>query len=914
MLTARYEWQSRGSTHAHYFLWFKDAPKLDFLDDWLHEAVDTLDGGDKGIDVDAVVSCLNDRALRAAQGSCSCNGTCVCDDRARAVAQYWESRAHQLSHAWDDANMRPDNHDDLPHPASVPYNRHISGGDKYSLANLCPGNAPPELCDDVSLCRNRMNRHTACGPYCLRRDAHGTLFCRFKFPVQPREPNVPHFYVEKVKGGVRWRLYLPVNDPLMNMVNTFQTISQRANCDFRPLIDHFSAVEYATKYASKAEKGSKALDKLVSNAMSRAAERADDGDSCRSLFASFLAMQVGGRDWSAQEVGHVQRGHRTVVASHNFVHVSLTRDSAPLRDDLDESTSQHTRVTQPSKFELYLRRSEFLRQHYTAGRNSSQPTLHAYGIGHGAVIDGVDPRVVDRCSFVEFYRHFRIFRGRVRTVERPTVPVVKPRMPSFWGRPGHPKRDLYCRVRLLSFRSFQDQGDLDSYMESFDGDYQAAYEDFALMDPDAPSTCRDDFRHLVFEDEGTEIDSPEQANLHGDFAMFERDPKFDAIAAKATSQKFDWSARTQVRYTAQQIGDAQRWSQMAFVRIEAPSVARIDPTLLNPSQAFIYRVVSAHNESGSEPMRALICGTAGSGKTHLIRALKQLLGDACLVCAPTGVAADNIGGSTYHSKIPVPHSSKGKGSEQQSVRLKHGSKRLRGFVDDFEGVRYLIIDEMSMVGRRALGHIDELLRQVRGSDALFGGISVLLVGDHGQLPPVNDKRCFDWAGCKHVSASKRGEVLAGAPKWQLRGIEAYEQFQDVFFLDRIERIQEEDSSEYFRGLQLRARDGVVEPSDHAYMVSHLHRDGDRIHEFSGPDVKKLVTTHKRRDKINQEHIEVSTLAACCSVCVLPVFHLTFRMCLVCTAYRACTGLWYSDDHTAADSLTIQRRDSHSRRR
>ena len=33
--------------------------------------------------------------------------------------------------------------------------------------------------------------------------------------------------------------------------------SLRANVDFNPLIDHLSALEYATKYATKQEKGSK---------------------------------------------------------------------------------------------------------------------------------------------------------------------------------------------------------------------------------------------------------------------------------------------------------------------------------------------------------------------------------------------------------------------------------------------------------------------------------------------------------------------------------------------------------------------------------------------------------------------------------------------------------------------------------
>ena len=127
-----------------------------------------------------------------------------------------------------------------------------------------------------------MNRHTSCTSYCLRRDPHGRLFCRFKFPIEPREPNTPHFYAEVVKGGVRWRLHLPTNDPLMNMVNTWQVASQRANVEFRPLIDHFSAVEYATKYAPKPEKGSKVLEKLIATAMSRACEREDGGARARS--------------------------------------------------------------------------------------------------------------------------------------------------------------------------------------------------------------------------------------------------------------------------------------------------------------------------------------------------------------------------------------------------------------------------------------------------------------------------------------------------------------------------------------------------------------------------------------------------------------------------------------------------------
>ena len=53
---------------------------------------------------------------------------------------------------------------------------------------------------------------------------------------------------------------------------------------------------------------------------------------------------------------------------------------------------------------------------------------------------------------------------------------------------------------------------------------------------------------------------------------------------------------------------------------------------------------------------------------------------------------------------------------------------------------YLIIDEMSMVGRKIFGQVDKRLRQgfPHRADTLFRGCSCLLFGDFGQLPPVMD--------------------------------------------------------------------------------------------------------------------------------------------------------------------------------
>ena len=110
-------------------------------------------------------------------------------------------------------------------------------------------------------------------------------------------------------------------------------------------------------------------------------------------------------------------------------------------------------------------------------------------------------------------------------------------------------------------------------------------------------------------------------------------------------------------------------------------------------------------------------------QTFLIRALKQLLGDRCVVCAPTGVAADNIGGRTYHSLLPMPRTD----PDRDDITLADGA-RLAQMEIELNGVEYLIIDEMSMVGRRSLAHIDELLRQAKGPKELFGNMNIILVG------------------------------------------------------------------------------------------------------------------------------------------------------------------------------------------
>ena len=72
--------------------------------------------------------------------------------------------------------------------------------------------------------------------------------------------------------------------------------------------------------------------------------------------------------------------------------------------------------------------------------------------------------------------------------------------------------------------------------------------------------------------------------------------------------------------------------------------------------------------------------------------------------------------------------------------------RMCGFtLDDLEKCEMLVIDEVSMLSPLRLYQIDQRLRQAKPKKAnkLFGGVSIVLMGDFAQLPPVCDKALFE---------------------------------------------------------------------------------------------------------------------------------------------------------------------------
>lgn len=125
-----------------------------------------------------------------------------------------------------------------------------------------------------------------------------------------------------------------------------------------------------------------------------------------------------------------------------------------------------------------------------------------------------------------------------------------------------------------------------------------------------------------------------------------------------------------------------------------------------------------------------LTGKAGTGKTTLLRHIRETTEKNYAVVAPTAVAAINAGGVTLHSFFQIPF---GPLIPNYSAEpIKYSSEKIKLL----NCLELLIIDEISMVRGDILDFIDAALKNVKSSQLPFGGVQVLMIGDLYQLSPI----------------------------------------------------------------------------------------------------------------------------------------------------------------------------------
>ena len=113
------------------------------------------------------------------------------------------------------------------------------------------------------------------------------------------------------------------------------------------------------------------------------------------------------------------------------------------------------------------------------------------------------------------------------------------------------------------------------------------------------------------------------------------------------------------------------------------------------------------------------------------------------MAAPTGTASFLIKGDTLHSLFKLPVNIP---FNKELAPLK--GTTLLDLQEKFKNTELIIIDEMSMVGQYMLYQISKRLQEAKPhkSNIDFAGVSIVLMGDFAQLPPVTDKSLFNNTG------------------------------------------------------------------------------------------------------------------------------------------------------------------------
>ena len=158
--------------------------------------------------------------------------------------------------------------------------------------------------------------------------------------------------------------------------------------------------------------------------------------------------------------------------------------------------------------------------------------------------------------------------------------------------------------------------------------------------------------------------------------------------------------------------------------------------------------------------------------------------------APTGKATFGIKGNTIHSTFAIPASQSLKNYKPLD------SSRLNTLRCKLHAVKLIFLDGISMVGNSIFNiQINNRLKDIKGSRELFGGVSIISLGDLFQLEPVMDGYVF-----KDIKNSEYAALVPNILK-------------ELFTMFELDEIMRQRESKAFTEILNRFREGNHTPKD-----------------------------------------------------------------------------------------------------
>jgi hypothetical protein len=270
----------------------------------------------------------------------------------------------------------------------------------------------------------------------------------------------------------------------------------------------------------------------------------------------------------------------------------------------------------------------------------------------------------------------------------------------------------------------------------------------------------------------------------------------------------------------------------ASTELPPPPVIPVLRSALSGQQRAAFDLIYEHTfgPSHAEQLLLIVVGTAGTGKSFLINAVRYLFDErdcaqSLKVTAPTGIAAANIRGSTVFSLLSL-------------LNRNLSGERLHRLQTIMKDVKLLIIDEYSFLSVATFDALDSQLRKIfPQAPHPFGGLNVVLCGDPAQLAPVRAQPVYAY----------RGSSLHLAGRFHL--------FDKVVELDQpFRQAGNDELQRRFRLLLCRVADCNGTSEDWTWLqarrASRLSPAENALFDAS----KYIVSTNDTRNRINYEKL------------------------------------------------------------
>lgn len=619
---------------------------------------------------------------------------------------------------------------------------------------------------------NRVQVHDCGTAYCQRKDREtGEIYCRFRFPFP--ETEIP--YLAKPPRCSYYRFYPIRNRADLNPYNRTISLSWLANIDLAPTTGKQAVVNYVAKYVSKNEVQSITYQEMVQNAMRNVRTR----NPLLTTIRKVMNMLIAERDWSAQEVSHHLLGLDLVHGSRQVVYVDC-------RPEHEQTLS------------------------YVFGENDDDNHCG----GKSSLQKYKDrPESLNDLTYFDFLRNYNVkgteYRKRTKG---------KPRVLNYIPRYDHEEQpEDYARVKMMLHHPFRYVDSLLNLEEQFATNYAEIFE-----------FCKSAHSHSndYYDEDDPEEEEPSQALENDDDGVLPQETWMEirnqrpgnelgetADAFGLGDRPIDRSVQWENHIGSYADWDTKRWNTL---KISNPVSLNVNAgnivTSLASKQKDLYDLITKHYDlylqgRNPAPLHLNLDGRAGTGKSYAILLISEALQDMSknhgievdspiIRTAPTGVAAFGIKGRTLHSLFRLPIG----GTRLAPLE----SETLGAIQSRFKDVKYLFIDEKSMIHLKILSWIDQRCRQIfpASCDLIFGGLSIILCGDFRQLPPVGGRPLYfsDFEKLKNPD--------------ELIGFHLYGKFRTTLELNVLQRQQGDDENALlFRSLLEHFRNRMVDIKD-----------------------------------------------------------------------------------------------------